>query len=116
VAYQKCLKLSDLLYGKTFHDDLTFCGVRHEAATPTCCQVSLAPRCAPSVLILVVWKFFDLEPPSVKITDPRGSEPMWTIELRSGETTLDTGDPGRLVQYQDSGSYLNEDLYHVVHE
>jgi hypothetical protein len=29
---------------------------------------------------------------------------------------LATGDPGRLVQYQDSGSYLSEDLYHVVHD
>jgi hypothetical protein len=29
---------------------------------------------------------------------------------------LDTGDPGHLVQYQDSGSYLNEDPYHVVHD
>lgn len=29
---------------------------------------------------------------------------------------LDTGDPDRLVQYQDSGSYHNEDMYHVVHE
>ena len=29
---------------------------------------------------------------------------------------LDTGDPGRLVQYQDSDSYLNEDLYHIIHD
>jgi hypothetical protein len=36
--------------------------------------------------------------------------------VKSGETMLDVGDPGRLVQYQDAGSYLNEDLYHVVHE